>query len=153
MPLRVDPAASPPSRRASSVAARHGLSRFARRGPFRDEVRGWLGEHLTGEFAEIGGRGGPADETGWELRVEWEKLLGKDRWLGLAWPDEYGGRGANFAQQIIFSEEYARANAPARISFFGEGLFAPTLLAYGTEDQKRRFLPKIQTVEELWCQG
>src|ERR1700676_1371669 len=120
---------------------------------FRDEVRGWLGEHLTGEVAEIGGRGGPADETGWELRVEWEKLLGKDRWLGLAWPEEYGGGGANFAQQIIFSEEYARANAPARISFFGEGLFAPTLLAYGTEDQKRRFLPKIQTVEELWCQG
>jgi alkylation response protein AidB-like acyl-CoA dehydrogenase len=120
---------------------------------FRDEVRTWLGEHLTGEFAEIGGRGGPADETGWDLRVEWEKLLGKDRWLGLAWPDQYGGRDANFAQQIIFSEEYARANAPARISFFGEGLFAPTLLAYGTEDQKRRFLPKIQTVEELWCQG
>ena len=120
---------------------------------FRDEVRAWLAERLTGEFAEIGGRGGPADETGWEPRVEWEKLLGKDRWLGLAWPDEYGGRGANFAQQIIFSEEYARANAPARISFFGEGLFAPTLLAYGTEDQKRRFLPKIQTVEELWCQG
>jgi alkylation response protein AidB-like acyl-CoA dehydrogenase len=120
---------------------------------FRDEVRTWLDEHLTGEFAEIGGRGGPADETGWDLRVEWEKLLGKDRWLGLAWPDQYGGRDANFAQQIIFSEEYARANAPARISFFGEGLFAPTLLAYGTEDQKRRFLPKIQTVEELWCQG
>jgi len=120
---------------------------------FRNEVRTWLGEHLTGEFAEIGGRGGPADETGWDLRVEWEKLLGKDRWLGLAWPDRYGGRDANFAQQIIFSEEYARANAPARVSFFGEGLFAPTLLAYGTEDQKRRFLPKIQTVEELWCQG
>ena len=103
---------------------------------FRDEVRGWLGEHLTGEFADVGGRGGPADETSWDTRLEWEKLLGKDRWLGLAWP-----------------EEYAKADAPSRISFFGEGLFAPTLLAYGTEDQKRRFLPKIQTVEELWCQG
>jgi alkylation response protein AidB-like acyl-CoA dehydrogenase len=120
---------------------------------FRDEVRTWLDERLTGEFAEVGGRGGPADETSWETRVEWEKLLGKDRWLGLAWPDQYGGRGASFAQQVIFNEEYAKANAPARISFFGEGLFAPTLLAYGTEDQKRRFLPTIQTVEELWCQG
>ena len=120
---------------------------------FRDEVRSWLDEHLTGEFAEVGGRGGPADETGWDTRVEWEKLLGKDRWLGLAWPEEFGGRAASFAEQVIFNEEYAKANAPARISFFGEGLFAPTLLAYGTEDQRRRFLPKIQSVEELWCQG
>jgi alkylation response protein AidB-like acyl-CoA dehydrogenase len=120
---------------------------------FRDEVRGWLAEHLHGEFAEIGGRGGPADEAGWDVRVEWERLLGRDRWLGLSWPEEYGGRGASFAEQVVFNEEYAKANAPARVSFFGEGLFAPTLLAYGTEEQKRRFLPRIQSVEELWCQG
>ena len=50
---------------------------------FRDEVRSWLAEHLTGEFAALGGRGGPADEAGWDIRVEWERLLGKDRWLGL----------------------------------------------------------------------
>ena len=120
---------------------------------FRDEVRGWLADHLTSEFAELGGRGGPADETAWDIRVEWEKLLGKDRWLGMAWPEELGGRAATFTEQVIFNEEYAKANAPARLSLFGEGLFAPTLLAYGTEDQKRRFLPKIQAVEELWCQG
>ncbi len=120
---------------------------------FRDEVRAWLAEHLKGDFAELGGRGGPADEVGWDIRVEWEKLLGKDRWLGLAWPEQYGGRDASFAEQVIFNEEYAKANAPARISFFGEGLFAPTLLAYGTDDQKRRFLPAIQSVDELWCQG
>ena len=120
---------------------------------FRDEVRTWLGEHLQGDFAAIGGRGGPADEHAWEIRVEGEKLLGQDRWLGLSWPTEYGGRAASFAEQVIFNEEYAKANAPARISFFGEGLFAPTLLAYGTEEQKQRFLPKIQSVEELWCQG
>jgi alkylation response protein AidB-like acyl-CoA dehydrogenase len=120
---------------------------------FRDEVRTWLAEHLTGDFAALGGRGGPADEDGWDTRVEWERLLGKDRWLGISWPDEQGGRGASFAEQVIFNEEYAKANAPARVSFFGEGLFAPTLLAYGTDDQQRRFLPKIQSVEELWCQG
>jgi alkylation response protein AidB-like acyl-CoA dehydrogenase len=120
---------------------------------FRDEVRGWLADHLTGDFAALGGRGGPADEHGWDTRVEWERLLGKDRWLGLSWPSEYGGRGASFAEQVVFNEEYAKANAPARVSFFGEGLFAPTLLAFGTEEQKRRFLPKIQAVEELWCQG
>jgi alkylation response protein AidB-like acyl-CoA dehydrogenase len=120
---------------------------------FRDEVRSWLAEHLTGEFAALGGRGGPADEAGWDIRVEWERLLGKDRWLGLSWPEEHGGRAASFSEQTIFNEEYAKANAPARVSFFGEGLFAPTLLAFGTDDQQRRFLPKIQSVEELWCQG
>src|SRR5918994_3805406 len=120
---------------------------------FRDEVRTWLADHLVGEFAEVGGGGGPADDTAWELRVEWEKLLGRDRWVGLDWPEEYGGRNASFAEQVIFSEEYAKADAPTRVSFFGEGLFAPTLLAYGTEEQKRRFLPKIQAAEELWCQG
>jgi alkylation response protein AidB-like acyl-CoA dehydrogenase len=120
---------------------------------FRDEVRAWLHEHLTGDFAEIGGRGGPADENAWDIRVEWERLLGRDRWIGLSWPEEHGGRGADIIEQVIFHEEYAKANAPARISFFGEGLFAPTLIAFGTEEQKRRFLPKIQSVEELWCQG
>ncbi len=120
---------------------------------FRAEVRDWLAEHLVGEFAEIGGQGGPADETGWDVRLEWERILGADRWVGLSWPVEYGGRGASFAQQVVFHDEYAKANAPARISFFGEGLFAPTLIQYGTDEQKRRFLPKIQSVEELWCQG
>ncbi len=120
---------------------------------FRDEVRAWLAEHLTAEFAGIGGRGGPADEDAWDVRLEWERLLGKDRWLGMAWPEEYGGRNASIVEQVIFNEEYAKANAPARVSFFGEGLFAPTLIAYGTEEQKRRFLPKIQSVDELWCQG
>jgi alkylation response protein AidB-like acyl-CoA dehydrogenase len=120
---------------------------------FRDEVRTWLSEHLTGEFATIGGRGGPADEEGWDVRLEWERVLGADRWVGMSWPVEYGGRGLDFAQQTIFNEEYAKANAPARISFFGEGLFAPTLIQFGTEEQKRRYLPKIQAVEELWCQG
>src|SRR5712691_8699086 len=120
---------------------------------FRAEVRAWLGEHLKGEFAALGPGNGPSDETGWDVRFEWEKLLGADRWVGLTWPTEYGGRAANLAEQIIFSEEYTRANAPTRISFFGEGLFAPTLIQFGTEAQKQRFLPKIQQVEELWCQG
>jgi alkylation response protein AidB-like acyl-CoA dehydrogenase len=120
---------------------------------FRDEVRTWLSEHLVGEFAELGGRGGPADERGWDTRIEWERTLGRDRWVGCSWPVEYGGRGLDFSQQVIFNEEYAKANAPARVSFFGEGLFAPTLIAYGTDEQKRRFLPKIQSVDELWCQG
>jgi len=120
---------------------------------FRDEVRTWLAENLKGEFAELGPGGGPGDEAGWDTRIEWERLLGKDRWVGMSWPEEYGGRNAGIVEQVIFSEEYAKEGAPARVSFFGEGLFAPTLIAYGTEEQKQRFLPKIQSVEELWCQG
>jgi alkylation response protein AidB-like acyl-CoA dehydrogenase len=120
---------------------------------FRAEVRAWLAEHLTGEFATLGSRGGPADETGWDTRLEWERVLGRDRWVGLSWPTEYGGRAATFAQQVVFQEEYARADAPARVSFFGEGLFAPTLIQYGTDEQKRRHLPAIQSADELWCQG
>jgi alkylation response protein AidB-like acyl-CoA dehydrogenase len=120
---------------------------------FREEVRSWLKEHLVGEYAALGSGGGPADETGWDVRLEWEKQLGEAGWIGLGWPTEYGGRGASITQQLIFNEEYAKANAPARVSFFGEGLLGPTLIAFGTEEQKQRFLPGILKCKELWCQG
>ena len=67
---------------------------------------------------------------------------GRTAGSGMSWPKEYGGRDAGIVEQVIFNEEYAKAGAPARISFFGEGLFAPTLIAYGTEEQKQRFLPE-----------
>ena len=120
---------------------------------FRDEVRTWLSENLVGEFARIGGGRGTADEEHWDTRLEWERKLGEAGWIGLSWPEEYGGRGATFGQQAIFSEEYAKANAPGRITFFGEGLLGPTLVALGSDAQKRRFLPGILKATELWCQG
>jgi len=120
---------------------------------FRDEVKTWLSEHLVGEFARIGGGRGTADEEFWDLRMEWERMLGAAGWIGLGWPKEYGGRGASFGQQAIFNEEYVKANAPGRITFFGEGLLGPTLVAMGTEKQKQRFLPPILRAAELWCQG
>jgi alkylation response protein AidB-like acyl-CoA dehydrogenase len=120
---------------------------------FRDEVRTWLSENLVGEFARIGGGRGTADEEHWDTRLEWERTLGEAGWIGLSWPKEYGGRGATFGQQAIFSEEYAKANAPGRITFFGEGLLGPTLVALGSDAQKRRFLPGILKATELWCQG
>ena len=70
---------------------------------FRAEVQAWLTEHLTGEFAALGSAGGPADETGWDVRIEWERVLGADRWVGMSWPEEYGGRALTFAQQVIFN--------------------------------------------------
>jgi alkylation response protein AidB-like acyl-CoA dehydrogenase len=120
---------------------------------FREEVRTWLAEHLVGEFAGIGRGRGLADDADWDIRMEWERTLGRAGWIGLAFPKAYGGRGASLAEQVIFNVEYARADAPGRISFFGEGLLGPTLLAYGTEEQKQRFLPPILAATELWCQG
>jgi alkylation response protein AidB-like acyl-CoA dehydrogenase len=121
---------------------------------FRDEVRAWLGEHLVGEYAGLRGAGGPGREhEGFEVRRSWERLLGAAGWTGLGWPAEHGGRGATLIQQVIFHEEYARAEAPIRVGHIGEQLVAPTLIAHGTPDQQARFLPPIRMGDELWCQG
>jgi alkylation response protein AidB-like acyl-CoA dehydrogenase len=121
---------------------------------FRAEVRQWLDDHLAGEFASLRGRGGPGDEhADFEGRRAWERALGRAGWTCVGWPREHGGRGAGLHQQVIFYEEYARARAPARVGIVGEGLLGPTLIAFGSEAQKRRFLPPIVRGDELWCQG
>jgi alkylation response protein AidB-like acyl-CoA dehydrogenase len=121
---------------------------------FRREVRYWLHEHNTGEFAALGGRGGPGHEhEGFEVRRAWERVLGRAGWTCLGWPKEHGGRGATLAQQVIFNEEYVRAKAPVRVGIIGETLLGPTLIAFGTAEQQRRFLPPIVAGDELWCQG
>jgi len=123
-------------------------------GDFRDEVRTWLGEHLTGEFAALRGKGGPGSEHEmFEERRAWDQHLATHGWTCLGWPEEYGGRGLSLAQQVVFHEEYARADAPARVNHLGEELLGPTLIAFGTEEQQARFLEPIRTVQELWCQG
>jgi alkylation response protein AidB-like acyl-CoA dehydrogenase len=121
---------------------------------FRKEARAWLEAHVVGEFAALGGRGGSGDETfGFETRLEWERVLAADGWTCIGWPVEYGGRGASIAHQVIFNEEYVKARAPGRVSILGEGLIGPTLIQYGTAEQKDRFLPPIVAGRELWCQG
>jgi alkylation response protein AidB-like acyl-CoA dehydrogenase len=121
---------------------------------FRAEIRAWLHDHLTGEFAEAKGLGGPGREhEAFDVRLAWDRHLAAHGWTCLDWPKEYGGRAAGVAQQIIFHEEYARADAPIRVSHIGEQLLGPTLIAFGTEEQKQRFLPAIRAVTELWCQG
>jgi alkylation response protein AidB-like acyl-CoA dehydrogenase len=120
---------------------------------FREEVRTWLSEHLVGEFAEHRGIGSPTDDTAWDVRVAWERELSAGKWLGLTWPVEYGGRGAGLAEEIIFEYEYASAAAPARVNTQAFELLGPTLLAFGSEQQKRRFLPPILGVAEMWGQG
>ena len=120
---------------------------------FTDEVRTWLDEHLVGEFAEYRGVGSPTDDSHWDLRIAWEKELSAGHWLGLTWPKEYGGRGASLIEEIIFEYEYARAAAPARVNQQALELLGPTLLEYGTHEQKSRFIPAILSVDEVWGQG
>jgi alkylation response protein AidB-like acyl-CoA dehydrogenase len=121
---------------------------------FRAEVRQWLADNLVGAFADLRGLGGPGSEhVAFAQRMEWDKHLSAAGWTCLGWPVENGGRGAAVSQQVIFHEEYARANAPHRANHMGEELLGPTLIAFGTPEQQARFLPKIKTLDELWCQG
>ncbi len=119
----------------------------------RTELRDWLTDHLVGEFAANKGVGGPADDTAWELRLMWERLLAADRWLNISWPVEYGGRGGTVAQELIFHIEHASAGAPYWCGVQGRDLFGPTLLEFGSAAQQARFLPRIAAVEEFWGQG
>jgi alkylation response protein AidB-like acyl-CoA dehydrogenase len=120
---------------------------------FVAEFRDWLAAHLVGDFARISGVGGIADDAEWELRLEWERLLARDRWLNVSWPVEYGGRGASGIQEVLFQIEHARAGAPYWVGSQGRDLFGPTLLTYGTPAQRARFLPRITAATEFWGQG
>ena len=121
---------------------------------FRAEARGWLTEQLEGDFSTVRGRGGPGDEHMlFEERQAWELHLGANGWTCVGWPKEHGGRGLSLHQQVIWFEEYARAGGPGRLGHIGEGLAGPTILAFGNDDQRARFLPGIVAGTELWAQG
>jgi len=113
---------------------------------FADEVRDWLAGHVepVPDFASL------ADEVEWGRR--WQGALAADRWVGIHWPDEYGGRSAMPVQVAIYNMEYARARAPQPVNRVGINLAGPTLLAHGTEEQRRRFLGPILDASEIWCQ-
>jgi alkylation response protein AidB-like acyl-CoA dehydrogenase len=118
---------------------------------FRSEVRSWLSANLPPSLAGAGGPGREHELV--EERLSWERTLGAAGWIGLGWPAEDGGRGLPWRQQAIFYEEYARAGAPGRVGHIGEQLLGPTLLMYGSPEQKQRFLPGILAGTTMWCQG
>ncbi|EHN64484.1 MULTISPECIES: acyl-CoA dehydrogenase family protein [Comamonas] len=121
---------------------------------FRAEVREWMAQHLTGKFAPLKHASGlGAEGYDAELAKEWEQELAKGGWTGLGWEPRYGGRNAPLAQQVIFHEEYVRCGGPGRIGHIGETLLAPTLMAFGTPEQKQRFLPGILAGTDYWAQG
>jgi alkylation response protein AidB-like acyl-CoA dehydrogenase len=121
---------------------------------FRRQVRDWLAANLPEGWGTPRYRkpDDPAAKVAFARR--WQRKLFDGGWAGLHWPREYGGRGATALEQFLFAEEYTRLGAPPMIDIgVGPGLTGPTLIHHGTEAQKRRFLPKILTGEEVWCQG
>jgi alkylation response protein AidB-like acyl-CoA dehydrogenase len=118
---------------------------------FRRDCAAWLDAQLSGPFRDI--RGVMGQMAMLERRMEWEQALGRERFSAIGWPEEFGGRGANLAEQVIFAEEYARAGAPGRVGHMGIELAGPTILTFGTAEQKARFLLPIARGEEFWCQG
>ena len=114
---------------------------------FRDEVRAWLRENHPGPEPE-----GGLDEV-MEFRRRWQRRLHEAGWAGIAWPREYGGRGATLIEQAIFTGEAARQEAPSPANVLGLAMGGPVVIAHGTEEQKARYLEPILTGEEIWCQG
>jgi alkylation response protein AidB-like acyl-CoA dehydrogenase len=115
---------------------------------FRAEASGWLQTHVPDPSL-------PSGDTreGFAVHLEWERLLYRDRWSVVSWPEEFGGRGASLWQWLIFEEEYYRAGAPQRVTQNGIFLLAPTIFEFGTAEQQARILPRMAAAEDLWCQG
>jgi alkylation response protein AidB-like acyl-CoA dehydrogenase len=117
---------------------------------FRGELRAWLEANLPKDWDEW--RKESIEESFPYLRA-WQRKLYEGGWAAVSWPKEYGGRSASLMQQSIFWEEMARVEAPPMANSLGLGLIGPTIIAYGTETQKKRYIPKILSAEEIWCQG
>ena len=119
---------------------------------FRDEVRVWMEANVPDDLR--GGRDEdlePAER--WQRGLDWHQKLHEGGWVGLWWPEEYGGRGASLLEQAIFNEEMSRLGVSQGANLSGISLLGPTLMHWGTEAQKQRFLPKILPAEHIWCQG
>ena len=114
---------------------------------FRQEVRDFIAANLPDGSRERGGRRFEDDDR------EWSRSLGEAGYAGLTWPKEYGGAGAPYSHQAIFLEELARAEGPPHLGVIGLGMAGPTIIAWGTEEQKSRYLAKILSADEIWCQG
>lgn len=121
---------------------------------FRQELRAWLRANLPPGWSEQEFVPRHADiyEQA-RLELDWQKKLSAGGWIAPVWPKEYGGMGLDAEKARIYQEEMARAKAPDPLGISGLHLVGPTLLAYGTDEQKARFLPKILSGEEIWCQG
>jgi alkylation response protein AidB-like acyl-CoA dehydrogenase len=115
---------------------------------FRQEVRDWLAANVPRQHLQSFDT-----EAGFAEHRAWEARLAEGRWSAVTWPEAFGGRGCGLVEWLIFEEEYWRAGAPLRVNQNGIFLLAPTLMEYGTEAQKKRFLPRMATGQDIWAQG
>ncbi len=123
---------------------------------FRKEFRKWLKENLPkthhkSDFTIEFMSGEEGDE--WERRLEWHKKMYAGGWVAPHWPKEYGGRGASLTQQLIYNEELTQVSPPSLVNGQGIGLVGPTLMHWGSEEQRQRYLKPMLAAEEIWCQG
>ncbi len=119
---------------------------------FRDQLRRWLEVNAPGDWAKLRSRFA-TKEVQIAFLKGWQRKLYEAGYVGLNWPKEYGGRGATIMEQAIFCEEMARAKAPELPNVIGLDMAGPAIIHHGTEAQKKRYLPKILSAEEIWCQG
>ncbi len=119
---------------------------------FRKEVRNWLKHNLPKKDKSISDLM-PHDPERVKRAKEWQRKLYDAGYVAMGWPKEYGGQDADVMRQTIVNEEMVLARAPGLVGASGLGMLGPTLIQLGTEEQKRRYLPKILTAEEIWCQG
>jgi alkylation response protein AidB-like acyl-CoA dehydrogenase len=118
---------------------------------FRDELRAWLQNNVPGDWETHRLR--DSMEERFQFLRTWQKRVFEAGWAGVAWPKEYGGRGASLMEQVIFTQEMAAAGAPPLANILGLALIGPTIITYGTQAQKKRYLPNILSGDEIWCQG
>jgi len=118
---------------------------------FRGEIRAWLEENLPDGWFDDGFE--MTSEERRKFQEEWTQKLFDGGWICASWPTEYGGKGLSIMQNVVLNEEFARAGAPLRADFFGDTLVGPTILQWGSEEQKQEFLPKILSGQISWCQG
>jgi alkylation response protein AidB-like acyl-CoA dehydrogenase len=118
---------------------------------FRLEIRGWLEENLPDGWFLEGFEMTPHERE--SFTEGWSRRLYEGGWICASWPTEYGGKGLSTIENVVLAEEFARAGAPLRADFFGDTLVGPTILQWGTEEQKQTFLPQILRGQIAWCQG
>jgi alkylation response protein AidB-like acyl-CoA dehydrogenase len=117
---------------------------------FRDELRTWLAANVPKDWEEMREE---SMQKRFDYLKRWQRKLYEGGWAGVHWPKEYGGRGATLMQQVLFWQEMAAAQAPPFANVLGLGIIGPTIIAFGTDAQKKRWLSKILSAEEIWCQG
>jgi alkylation response protein AidB-like acyl-CoA dehydrogenase len=119
---------------------------------YRRQVRAWLEANQPPPLTDEE-RARINEDLLWERNKRWHRQLYAGGWIGLSWPREYGGRGATFIEQLIYQQELARLNLSGGINLLGIIMNGPALMQWGTEEQKRRYLPPILTADEIWCEG